>query len=360
MLDAHDRELQRTHKLVDIGAASRQELERIHAEHAAQSAEVESARSQLELLGLDASAIDALGSNPKIDATTNIPAPIDGVVTERMANAGLNVDPSTVLLTVLDLSTVWVMADVYERDFAAVRVGSGAMITTPAYPGLSLHGRVGYIDPQVNKDSRTARARIEVANPRHELRLGMFVDITIAGERPVSRAVIPRGAIQNVGSRTVLYVARPSEPGTFTEREVRLGVASGDQVEVLAGVQPGDTVVTEGSFFVRAELERSTAQAASASATQNPASAQVQAARVTVTGNGFEPSRLSFKAGIPAQITFLRTTDQTCATAVVIPELKLTRELPLNQPVTIEITPKTGEMAFACGISMFRGTIVSQ
>ena len=149
MLDAHDRELQRTQKLVEIGAASRQELERIHAEHEAQTAAVQSARSQLELLGLSASALDNMTPGHGVSATTSVPAPIDGVVTERGANVGLNVDPATRLFSVVDLSTVWVVAAVYEKDFSRVRVGNEAAITTSALPGLTrartrqLHGSAG-------------------------------------------------------------------------------------------------------------------------------------------------------------------------------------------------------------------------
>ena len=134
MLDAHDRELQRTQKLVEIGAASRQELEKIHAEHAAQTAAVQSARSQLELLGVSASALENMAPGHNVSATTTVPAPIDGVVTERGANVGLNVDTATKLFTVVDLSTVWVVADLYEKDFSRVRVGSEAAITTSARP----------------------------------------------------------------------------------------------------------------------------------------------------------------------------------------------------------------------------------
>jgi RND family efflux transporter MFP subunit len=359
MLDAHDRELQRTQRLVEIGAASRQELERIHAEHAAQSAAAASARSQLDLLGMPASAIDDLASGSRVDATTSVPAPIDGIVTERAANVGLNVDSATPLFTVVDLSTVWVVAELYEKDFSSVRVGSEATVTTAAYPGLSLRGRVSYIDPQVNPQTRTAKARIEVPNPRGELRLGMYADVVVAGAQEVSRTVVPRSAVQNVGTRTVLYLMDARDAGKFTEREVRLGDTSGDQVEVLSGARPGDVVVTEGSFFVRAERDRLGLGAAVASPAASPAG-QAQAVRVTVNDKGFEPSRLALKAGVPARITFVRTTDQTCATSVVIAGLNIRRELPLNQPVTIEMTPKTGEVAFACGMNMFHGTIVAQ
>ena len=249
MLDAHDRELQRTQKLVEIGAASRQELEKIHAEHAAQTAAVQSARSQLELLGVSASVLDKLTPGQAVGATTGVPAPIDGIVTERDANVGLNVDTDTKLFTVVDLSTVWVLADLYEKDFSRVRVGSEAAITTSARPDVTMRGRVSYIDPQVSADTRTAKVRIEVPNTGGELRLGLYADVVVAGASGTSALRVPRTAVQNVGDRTVVYMANPKEPREFVEREVRLGQTSGEQVEVTSGVQSGDVVVTEGSFF---------------------------------------------------------------------------------------------------------------
>ena len=371
-LEAHDRELQRTQKLVEIGAASRQEMERVHAEHAAQTAAVESARSQLELLGVSASAVDALGSGGKVNATTSVPAPIDGVVTERAANVGLNVDQTTPLFTVVDLSTVWIIADVYEKDFSRVGVGSDATVTTSAYPGLSLRGRVSYIDPQVNPETRTAKARVEVPNPRRELRLGMYADVAITGAPGASVPVVRRSAVQNVGDRTVVYLANPNEPGTFTEREVRLGDTSGEQVEVTAGVQPGDVVVTEGSFFVRAERERlglrpaaaatgADAPAAAPAASSATDAASIQRARITVNEQGFEPAKVALRAGTLTRLTFIRTTDETCGTEVVLPPLNIKRALPLNEPVVIEFTPASaGEIAFACGMNMLRGAVVVQ
>src|SRR5690242_9551806 len=147
-LDAHERELQRTEKLVEIGAASRQELERLHAEHTSKLTAVESARSRLELLGLSGSTIAGLAPGKDAGAVIAVPAPITGVVTERMSNTGVNVDSTTKMFTVVDLSTVWVVADVYEKDFSHVRVGSTASVTTKAYPEV-VPGRVSYIDPQV-------------------------------------------------------------------------------------------------------------------------------------------------------------------------------------------------------------------
>jgi RND family efflux transporter MFP subunit len=368
-LDAHERELQRTEKLVEIGAASRQELERLHAEHTSKLTAVESARSRLELLGLSGSAIAGLAPGKDVGAVIAVPAPITGVVTERMANPGVNVDSTSKMFTVVDLSTVWVVADVYEKDFSRVRVGSTASVTTKAYPDVVLPGRVSYIDPQVNPTTRTAKVRIEVPNPREQLRLGMFADVSVEGAEHTSTARIPRAAVQNVDNRTVVYLADPKQAGRFIEREVHLGDSSGSDVDVVSGLQQGDTVVSDGSFFVRAERERlglrpaRVSQSSETAPAQAPerAAADVQETKVLVTEKGYEPANVALRAGTPARITFIRSTDKTCGTELVFPSLKIRRALPLNQPVTIDFTPRAaGELTFVCGMNMLRGAVVVQ
>jgi RND family efflux transporter MFP subunit len=361
-LDAHERELGRAEKLVEIGAASRQELERLHAEHTARIAEVQSTRARLELLGVPVAALDA-ATGPELRASAEVRAPIDGIVTERLANVGLNVDPASRLFTVVDLTTVWVVAEIYEQDFARVRVGSAAAVTASAYPDLALQGRVSYIDPQVSAQTRTARVRVEVPNPGNQLRLGMYADVQISGVESTAVPMIPRTAVQTVGDRQVVYLADPTQAGTFTEREVRLGPAAGANIEVLSGVRVGDAIVTEGSFFVRAERERLGLRPPAA-APGPPGGAQhrhPQGAKVVVGEQGYAPDRVRLQAGTPAQITIVRTTDKTCGTEVVVPLLGIRRPLPLNEPVIIEFTPAaTGEIAFTCGMSMLHGTMVVQ
>ena len=136
-------------------------------------------------------------------------------------------------------------SDLYEKDFSRVSVGTSAAITTKAFPHTALKGKVSYIDPQVSADTRTAKVRIEVPNTSRELRLGMYADVVVAGASGTSAPRIPRKAVQNVGDRTVVYLANPKDPGQFIEREVRLGQTSGDQVEVISGVQPGDMLSEE-------------------------------------------------------------------------------------------------------------------
>ena len=260
VLEAHDRELQRTEKLVAIGAASRQELERIHAEHTAQVTLVDSARARLELLGVSTTAAAPIDQSSLV-GTANVTAPIDGTVIERTANVGLNVDSGTPVFTVADLSTVWVMADLHEQDFALLRVGTNATVTLPANPGVQLTGRVSYLDPQVTPETRTARVRVELQNPRQLLRLGMYVDVALSAPRTRGQAAnasitIPRTAVQTVGQRSVVYVVSPEGQGRFVEREVALGPAIGELAQVLSGLRVGESIVVEGSFFLRAESER--------------------------------------------------------------------------------------------------------
>lgn len=369
-LDAHERELQRTEKLVEIGSASRQELERLHAEHTAKLTALESARSRLQLLGLSATDVSNLGPGKDVDAVATVPAPIAGVVTERMANMGLNVETTTKLFTVVDLSTVWVVANAYEKDFDRVHVGEPAIVTTKAFPDAPLKGRVSYIDPQVNAETRTAKVRVEVPNPRQELRLGMFADVSIEAAGGGTLPLVPRTAVQNVSDRTVVYVADTKQPGRFVEREVRLGDRTGNDVAILSGVQAGETIVADGSFAIRAERDRlglregrssaATPQAPGRSS-ETVVAAGVQEAKVLVTENGYESAKLTVRAGQPARITFVRTTDKTCGTEVVFPSLNIRRPLPLNEPVVIEFTPRdSGEIGFVCGMNMLRGTVVVQ
>jgi cobalt-zinc-cadmium efflux system membrane fusion protein len=254
-LDAHDRMLQRTEKLVEIGSASRQELEQVHAEHTAATTAVESARSRLLLLGMTDDEIAKLSPSTPPSATVRVVSPIDGVVTERFANIGLNVETATPLLTIVDLSTVWVVGNVYESDFARVSVGSPVTVALRAYPGVALHGHISYVDPQVNAETRTAQVRVELPNPRGQLKLNMYADLTVDAAQSGTTLTVPRAAVQLAGDRVVVYLAG-AEEGHFVEREVRLGASVGDRVEVTSGLQSGDRVVAKGSFVLRAERER--------------------------------------------------------------------------------------------------------
>ena len=147
------------------------------------------------------------------------------------------------------------IGDLYEKDFASVRPGAEAIVSVPGMPPI--RGRVAYIDPRVDPAARTAKVRVEVANPAGALRLGMFVSVSFTVPSTAGAvAVVPRAAIQAIGSRSVVYVAADGDEGRFIERAVTVGAPVGDAVEVIEGLKPGERVVSEGSFFLRAEAAR--------------------------------------------------------------------------------------------------------
>jgi cobalt-zinc-cadmium efflux system membrane fusion protein len=256
MLEADHQKLQRTQQLVALGAASRQELEEATAIHSGHETEVAASRQRLLLLGLSAEHVTKLETASQIASEVTVTSPADGVVIARSVNPGQVINAGQDLFVVTDLSTVWAIGDLYERDFSRVRVGSAATVTVPSMPDRTLKGRVAYIDPRVDAATRTAKVRVEVPNRGGDLRLGMFVTMSIETGTTERITVVPRAAVQTIGDRSVVYVPTEGEEGKFVERAVKLGPPAGEFVPVLNGLKPGDKVVTEGSFYLRAEAAR--------------------------------------------------------------------------------------------------------
>lgn len=369
-LDLANQRRLRAEKLGAIGAVSQQEVDDTRAEYRRQTNTVEGERAKLRLLGLAPETITALASSADIAAVIHVPAPSAGVVIKRAVNRGQNVDATMELLTIADLSTVWVIADVYERDMARVRIGSTATVTSAALPGESWTGRVAYLDPQVAADTRTLKARIEVANPKRALKPGMLMDVAMSNVSAAETVVMPRTAAQQIGGRTVVFIPDAGKAGTFEAREVQLGAIAGDSVEVRDGVSAGDTVVTDGAFALKAEWERiggrlpppvaAANDAATPSATMTvPMTAQ----RVTleVTEAGFVPERIQVEAGRPIELVVTRTTDNTCGTEIVIGNGRQRADLPLNKAVTLKLAAMNkGELKISCGMAMLKGAVVAK
>jgi RND family efflux transporter MFP subunit len=258
MADAeyHTAQHERAEKLSTLGAISQQEYEEAHAHFREHMAERAAARQKLLLLGLTEAQVDALQEASQMRSEITVPAPSAGVITARNVNVGQVVTMSDALFSVTDLANVWVIANIYEKDFGAMRAGARVTITAPPYPGRIFRGVISYIDPRVDAQTRTAQARIEVANPGQMLRLGMFVDVALSAPGTQSAVIIPRAALQTVGSDQVVFVPL-TEPGQFQMRRVQTAEDVGEFVRVLNGVSAGEKVVTEGSFFLRAEMSRS-------------------------------------------------------------------------------------------------------
>jgi RND family efflux transporter MFP subunit len=255
LVEADHKKVERNRTLLDMGAVSRQQFEEIAAIHEGHLAELAAHRQHLLLLGLTLDQIGALRDPARVVSEVAVPAPADGVVLARTVNPGQVVTAGQELFVVADLSTVWVIGDVYEKDFSALATGSSAEVIVPGTPDRVIRGRIAYIDPRVDAASRTAKVRIEVPNTDRPLRLGMFVQVRVAGPARAVRLVVPRMALQTIGPRTVVYVAG-NEEGRFVERTVKVGAGNGDVVEVLDGLKPGERVVTDGGFLLRAEAAR--------------------------------------------------------------------------------------------------------
>ena len=211
-------------------------------------------RQKLMLLGLSAQRIDSLNSTSQISSEVNVTAPNAGTITSRSVNSGEVIEASKELMRVTDLSTVWVVGQVYEKDLATVRVGSGANVTSDAYPGQVFRGRVTYVDPKIEPATRTAQVRIELANPRQMFKIGMFVNVAFGalGTAEKTMPIVPKDAVQTIGNQQFVFVAT-EKPNEFLMRPVRLGPQSNGFYPVTDGVNVGDRLVTQGSFLLRSE-----------------------------------------------------------------------------------------------------------
>ncbi|HEU4381979.1 MAG TPA: efflux RND transporter periplasmic adaptor subunit [Anaeromyxobacteraceae bacterium] len=208
------------------------------------------ARARLQLLGVDDRDIDELRRTRKALRALSLRTPISGYVGKKSAVVGLYVQPGTELFEIADLSTVWVIADVYEYEIERVKIGQRATISVPANPGQQFTGRVSFLYPSVNPISRTMQARLEFKNPALRLRPGMYADVRL-DLGAVEGLVISSEALVDTGESQYVFVSR--EGGRFEPRRVRTGARGDGKVELLEGVAEGEKVVTTANFLVDSE-----------------------------------------------------------------------------------------------------------
>ena len=210
----------------------------------------ESAKRRLELWDVSEAEIKELERTGKPTKALTIYAPAAGFVLTRNAFTKQRVMPDTDLYSIADLSSVWVLADIYEYEAADVSVGQTATVTLPYLPGRTFRGQVTYIYPQVDSTTRTLKARIEVANPKFELKPDMYanVELSISYGRQV---VVPQEAVMDSGSEQTVFVAL--DDGYFAPRKVQLGAKVDNKYIVLAGLKPGERIVTSGNFLIDSE-----------------------------------------------------------------------------------------------------------
>ena len=219
---------------------------------------LEATRQRLRLWEVAEKDIAALEARGEPLRSFPIYAPISGYVTARTAFHGMKVMPADTLFDIVDLSSVWVLADVYESELPRVKVGQTGRMTLAYRPGQSWTGKVTYIYPSLDEKTRTAKVRLEFANPREELKPEMFADVVLESA-PRTALTVPDDAVLDSGTRKVVFVSKGE--GVLEPREVTVGEQGGGSWEILSGLEEGEEIALGASFLVDSESRLASALA---------------------------------------------------------------------------------------------------
>jgi membrane fusion protein, copper/silver efflux system len=218
---------------------------------------VASARRRLEYWEIAPAEIERIERAGAVRRTLTLRASAGGFVVEKSVLAGQKIMAGDALYRVADLSTVWVEGEVFERDLGAIRVGQRVSVEVESYPGQRWSGTISYLYPTLSPETRTARVRVALANPGVRLKPGMYATVRVTGTERQDVLSVPRSAVLATGERNLVFVKR--RDGMLEPRDVQVGAATDDRVEVRAGIAAGDTVVTSATFLVDAESNLGTA-----------------------------------------------------------------------------------------------------
>lgn len=283
-LEETEANLRRVKKLIELGGGAGKDLVAAEAAYKTAQAEydfqsnialnreIQQARAEVATAKVDVLHIeDELKSfgaliNKEQESNHNktrsliaLTAPISGNIVERFVNAGAGVEGGKTLFTIANLSTLWVIANVPESQIHQLKIGATTKVYSPVLGQESLSGKVTYIDPVLNEDTRTAKVRIEINNSESKLKAGMFVEVALEiANSPDTLSkksiLIPQEAIQRIGERTVVFIPKETEAGHFEVREVQLGIENNGLREIVAGLSANDKVVTIGSFTLKTQI----------------------------------------------------------------------------------------------------------
>jgi Cu(I)/Ag(I) efflux system membrane fusion protein len=211
---------------------------------------LQSTRMRLTLWDISDAQIEELDRSGKVSKDLTFYSPITGFVTDRKVFPQTSVTPETELYTVSDLSTVWAEAQIFENEVPYVHLGQKIVLTLSYVPGRTYTGKVSYIDPTVDAQTRSVRVRVQIANPRYALKPQMFADAQLRVDYG-TKVVVPQEAVLDSGTEQIVFVVH--EGGIFEPRKVTLGPVIDGNVAVLTGLRGGETVVTSGNFLVDSE-----------------------------------------------------------------------------------------------------------
>lgn len=341
--------------------------ERVHHAHVGEeSAGVEVARRKLAQAQAGAAEGRAsVSSAAAARGYSRIVAQADGVIMQRLISPGALVEPGQAILRVAQISPIRLQANVAEADIARIELGASVLAHSPG--GESVEAHVTSIFPAVDPRSRTAIVEAVLANKDQAFLPGSYVVMNISTGRSRSALSVPTRALEYdsevAGSQKKeqaawVWLAKAEPDGSLSAHRTKVttGITNGEYTEILSGLADGQRVVVEGQD----NLQEGQALEAETGRTEPEVrvSDGVQTARVEVLSGGYKPSSLTLTPGAPAKLTFVRTSDVGCGTELLIPAYGVKKSLPLNKPVTVEITPRKGEYEFTCGMNMLKGKLV--
>jgi cobalt-zinc-cadmium efflux system membrane fusion protein len=243
-------QLDRTRRLVEIGAASSKELELAEGEAKGIEANIEAQESVVSglLAKLARFGIDPDASNAS--SRTTIRSPFSGVVTKVNASPGEVVNAEAELFQIADTTQLWIQAEVYEKDLNRIQLGQTAAITVDTYPDEKFFGKVAYIGDILDPQTRTVKVRCEVGNAARKLKLDMFATVNLPTKLNREALAVPTEAVQQVEGKNVVFVQK--EATKFEPRTVTAGDAVQGMIEILSGLEKGESIVTRGAFHLKA------------------------------------------------------------------------------------------------------------
>lgn len=244
--------MDRIKTLVEKKIAARKEILQAETDYKTAQTEVHTDEERLSLYGVSTSVLKGGGHKMPL---LPVRSPISGIITEKHAIVGELSDPSKNLYTVADLSSVWVLVDINEKDLAKVHKGQSAIVTVGAFPDLKMKGRITYIADQLDEATRTVKARIEVANPGRKLKPEMFANAELALPTDAQTVlVVSEDALQDLDGKKVVFIAENETE--FMARQVQTGRAAGGMIEIVSGLKEGDRYAVRGAFILKSEVKK--------------------------------------------------------------------------------------------------------
>jgi Cu(I)/Ag(I) efflux system membrane fusion protein len=216
------------------------------------TATLEASRQRLLLWDISAQQIKNIEESGKTIRTLTLYSPVNGFITQKMAVAGMKVMPGEKLFDVADLSSIWVIADVYEYELPLIKVGNRALITLAYLPGRELPSQIDYIYPSISAETRTVKIRLKLNNPNYQLKPQMFANVELKINMG-KKLMIPESAVIDTGKSMVAYVDLGN--GAFEPREIKAGLRGDGYIEVLRGLKKGEAVVSSANFLVDSEAQ---------------------------------------------------------------------------------------------------------